>query len=51
VLSENIPTPMGRIGVKDLFGQVGSQDFLQETYELTAADIVKKVEVVLKMKK
>ncbi len=29
-----------RIGVQDRFGQVGTQDFLQEEYNLTAADIV-----------
>jgi transketolase len=51
VISENIPVPLGRIGVKDLFGQVGSIDYLQKTYELTAEDIVLKVEKVLLMKK
>jgi len=51
VLVENIPTPMGRIGVKDLFGEVGSVDFLKERFELTARDIVKKVEDILERKR
>ena len=50
VLVENIPTPMERVGVKDLFGEVGSVDYLKEKFELTANDIVKKVEKVLKRK-
>lgn len=50
-VSENYPTPVKRIGVKDRFGQVGSVDFLKEEYELTAKDIVKAVKDVLKMKK
>lgn len=50
VLVENIPTPMDRIGVKDLFGEVGPVDYLKERFELTASDIVKKVEKVLKGK-
>jgi transketolase len=48
VLAENIPTPMERVGVKDLFGEVGPADYLKERFELTANDIVKKVEKVLK---
>ena len=50
VLAENIPTPMGRVGVNDLFGEVGPADYLKERFELTASDIVKKVEKVLKKK-
>jgi len=50
VLVENIPTPLERIGVKDLFGEVGPADYLKERFELTANDIVKKVENVLKRK-
>jgi transketolase len=48
VLVENIPIPMERVGVKDLFGEVGPADYLKERFELTASDIVKKVEKVLK---
>lgn len=50
VLVENVPTPMERIGVKDLFGEVGPVDYLKERFELTASDIVKKVIKVLKRK-
>jgi len=50
ILAENIPTPMERIGVKDLFGEVGSVDYLKEKFELSASDIVKKVEKILKRK-
>jgi len=34
------PVPIEMIGVKDRFGQVGTENFLREEYELTAADIV-----------
>ena len=50
VLVENIPIPMERVGVKDLFGEVGPADYLKERFELTASDIVQKVEKVLKRK-
>jgi len=50
VLVENIPVPMERVGVMDLFGEVGPADYLKERFELTASDIVKKVEKVLKRK-
>ncbi|WP_414164378.1 transketolase family protein [Superficieibacter sp. BNK-5] len=41
VLVENSPVPMRRVGVKERYGQVGTQDFLQQEYELTAEHIVK----------
>jgi len=50
VLVENIPIPMERIGVKDMFGEVGPVDYLKERFELTSSDIVQKVEKVLKRK-
>ena len=50
VLVENITIPMERVGVKDLFGEVGPADYLKERFELSANDIVKKVEKVLKRK-
>jgi transketolase len=37
------PTKIARVGVKDRFGQVGTQDFLQEEYNLTKNDIVRAV--------
>ncbi|MBF7097298.1 transketolase family protein [Alkalibacter mobilis] len=47
VLIEECPVPMGRIGVKDLFGEVGPVDYLQKRFELTAEDIVKEVKKVI----
>ncbi len=50
VLSENLPVPLERIGVKDLFGEVGPQDYLAKRFELTAGDILAKVKKVLTRK-
>lgn len=50
VLVENIPTPMERVGVQDLFGEVGPASYLMQRFELTAADIVRKVEKVIARK-
>lgn len=40
VLAESYPVPMERIGVKDLFGEVGSVEYLKERFGLTAEEIV-----------
>jgi len=40
VLVETCPVPMRRVGVKERYGQVGTQDFLQQEYGLTAEAIV-----------
>ena len=40
VLGENCPTPISMVGIRDRFGQVGTVDFLAETYGLTAAKMV-----------
>lgn len=40
VLGENIPVPIERVGVKDLFGEVGPVNYLKEKFELTAKEIV-----------
>ena len=40
VVAKNTPVPMEMVGIEDRFGQVGAQNFLQEEYNLTAADIV-----------
>ena len=42
VLAENCPVPMERIGVFESFGEVGSQEYLQKKFGLTAEDIVEK---------
>jgi transketolase len=47
VLAENWPTPMERVGVQDVFGEVGPIDYLAKRFELTAEDIVKKTKNVL----
>ncbi len=51
VLVENKPVPMERVGVKDLFGEVGDMDYLKRRYNLTATDIVNSVKKVLIRKK
>ncbi|KAA8997000.1 transketolase family protein [Affinibrenneria salicis] len=40
VLVETCPVPMRRVGVKERYGQVGTQAFLQQEYGLTAQHIV-----------
>jgi transketolase len=50
VLVENHPVPMERIGIRDLFGEVGPVDYLAERFELTAKHIVKKAKSVLQRK-
>lgn len=48
VLVEEYPVPMRRVGVKDRYGQVGTQEFLQQEYGLTAGDIVKAAKELIK---
>lgn len=50
VLAENHPALLERVGVQDLFGEVGPEDYLKKRFEMTAEDIVKKVEKVLDRK-
>lgn len=47
VLSENYPARLKRIGINDEFGEVGTQDFLQERFRLTASHIVEEVRLLL----
>ena len=49
-LSQNYPTPIEFIGVKNKFGQSGHPKELYQYYEMAKEDIIKKVEVVLKRK-
>ena len=42
-LAENCPCRLKRIGVEDEFGEVGTQEFLQERFKLTAGNIVEVV--------
>lgn len=39
VLGEYCPAPLERVGVRDTFGEVGSQEYLMEKFGLTAAGI------------
>lgn len=50
VLSENIPVPLERVGIKDRFGQVGSVEYLKKEYNLTAGDIVESCKNAIKRK-
>ena len=51
ILVENKPVPMERIGIQDLFGEVGDMEYLMKKYHLTADDIVEIVKKVLSRKK
>jgi len=51
VLSENCPAPLERVGVQDLFGEVGPENYLRERFGLTADNIVEKVQKALQRKK
>lgn len=50
VLAENAPIPLERVGVKDLFGEVGPADYLIKRFEMTWEDIAAKVKKVLDRK-
>jgi transketolase len=50
VLSENQPTPVVRVGVRDTFGESGKPAELLKAYGLTADDIVKAVKKGLTLK-
>jgi transketolase len=47
VLESGTPCRFHKHGVYDEYGQVGPQDYLQETYGLTAAELVKQAEKLL----
>ena len=51
VLAEHQPAPLERVGVRDAFGEVGSQDYLARRFGLTAEEIVAAVERVVKRKR
>ncbi|PKO13307.1 MAG: transketolase [Chloroflexi bacterium HGW-Chloroflexi-10] len=51
VLVEEIPAPMSRVGVKEMFGEVGTVDYLKERFGLTAAVICAQAEQLLEKKK
>ena len=51
VLIEELPVPMKRIGSRDHFGEVGSQEFLKGKFHLAAEDIFSAAKEVLRKKK
>lgn len=51
VLVEEYPVPMGRIGVQDEFGEVGTEEWLQERFGLTAGNIAETAKAVIGRKK
>ena len=50
VLGEYAPVPMERVGVKDSFGEVGSQNYLMDHFSLRAKDIAQAVRRVIARK-
>jgi len=46
--SRERPTFIKMVGIQDEFGEVGTQDFLQERFRLTAAEIVQKSQELMK---
>jgi transketolase len=51
VLSENLPTPVYRIGINDEFGQSGEQRELMKFYGLTSEKLAEKIEKKVKGKR
>lgn len=47
VLAENYPVNVTRVGVKDLFGEVGKAGYLAKRFELTAEDIASAVKATV----
>ena len=50
VLAENCSCRLKRIGVEDEFGEVGTQEYLQERFKMTASHIVDEVKINLACK-
>lgn len=51
VLSEEIPVPVLRVGVNDVFGESGLPDQLLEAYGLTANNVIEKAKKAISLKK
>ena len=51
VVCEEMPVPVLKVGIKDVFGESGKPSDLLEAYGLTANDIVSKVKKALELKK
>lgn len=50
VVTDNQLVPMTRVGVKDEFGEVGTLDYLQQRYKLTADEIVTQAKALVARK-
>jgi len=50
VLTQSYPVSIKMVGVRDKFGESGSPDELQRTYQLTSDDIIKAVHSIIKKK-
>ena len=50
VLAENYPVPAACVAVQEQFGAVGSQNYLQKRFGLTAEKVAEAVRAVLKRK-
>ncbi len=50
-LGRGIPAPVEMVGVQDEFGQVGTEAFLREAYNLTAAEIERAAKRAMERKK
>ena len=50
VLAENCPVPMERVGVRDIFGEVGSMEYLKERFRLTAEEITDRAKKAISRK-
>ncbi len=51
VLAENFPTPMERVGIHDMFGEVGDAEYLKKRFHLSSEDVVESSKRVLKRKR
>jgi transketolase len=51
VLTDRRPVPQRRIGIQDEFGEVGTQEYLQERFGLTAANLAAEGKRLLERKK
>ena len=49
--AKTVPAPIEMVGIKDRFGQVGTEDYLRKEYGLTADEIVKAARRAIERKK
>ena len=51
VLGENHPTPLKRIGIRDMFGETGGREYLFGKFKLTPQDMADAARDVMKRKR